>query len=335
MGVTIKDLSKEYTFTSSVGDLKVRRISLKDLLEYEREKMQLSDRDLGESIIKTLVSMSRSDGLPVADIYKSLSSSDLESLISIISRYLGCSDKESTTLESLGGAVRKHIKSLRARNVEFPKGFTAAIGADLASSISQSRFDLADSSSHLLELAHAEAKPIGQILEPLIKSEQEAYRRINKNAAEVSDFANSRFESLSRALAEMGANVGELNRAVLTEALPKYLDSLESSRRSESKSLKIAVGGIVISAIVSLGVAVWQGWGATMSGALAEKQYRETSDNLASQLAESRRGTEILTKMLEESRAANVYAAEMLRQQNKQMQLILKKVEANEARAGH
>lgn len=335
MGVTIKDLNKEYTFNSSVGELKVRRISLKDLLEYEREKMQLSDRDLGESIIKTLVSMSQSDDLPVADIYRSLSPSDLENLISIIFRYLGGSDEEGTTLERLGGAVRKFISSLRARNVEFPKGFTAAIGADLASSISQSRFDLADSSNHLLELAHAEAKPSGQILEALIKSDQEVYRRINKNAAEVSDLANSRFESLLRALAEMGANVGELNRAVLTEALPKYLDSLESNRRSENKSLKIAVGGIVISAIVSLGVAVWQGWGANMSGTLAEKQYRETSEHLASQLAESRRGTEILTKMLEESRAANVYAAEILSQQNQKMQLILKELEADRARVGY
>ena len=113
----------------------MRRISLKDLLEYEREKVQLSDRDLGESIIKTLVSRSGSDGVQFSDTYASLSSSDFEILIGIISRYLGAPDNEALSLDNLGSTVRKAIKSLRAKNTELPKGFAAAIGADLASSI--------------------------------------------------------------------------------------------------------------------------------------------------------------------------------------------------------
>ena len=175
-------------------------------------------------------------------------------------------------------------------------------------------------------MSRAEIKPIGEILQPLIKADQEAYERINRNTVALAGSANANFEFLSRALAEMGANVGELNRAVLTEALPTYLENLAASKRSESRSIMIAVGGIVVSAIVTLGVAVWQGVGSTTAGALAEKQYRETSESLAKQLAESRRASELLTNMLEEARTANEHATKMINEQKSQMQLLLNEV---------
>lgn len=109
---------------------------------------------------------------------------------------------------------------------------------------------------------------------------------------------------MSDELLRMAAAIGEATTAVM-QVVPEFMMHLEENKKSASTTMKVTIGGLLFSAIVSLCLTGWQVFLADKAGDSSDKQSAAVLTAFQMQLEESRRAQAVLLGQFQETQKQN------------------------------
>lgn len=301
MGITISDLSKPTNINTSIGPILITHLGLHDIINIEKSLSNINNEQLGKITLKTLISSPEN----FEELLTQLKEPELKHLILSAAQKVNKNTSSASTLSDLGEITRKLVESIRQQKMAAFETIKGGIDNSTYSSIFKSSFGLDSATKKLSDLASATPKSIDQILESINKAERIPSIQPLPQAPNLSSPIMEKFDELSKGFAEMGASLGELNQAVMTKALPEFLNNIEQGRSSQARSIQVAVISIVVSAVITIGVAIWQTWSSMESSKSIDTQNAAILKALSNQLEEARHNTKTLISTLEESQKSD------------------------------
>ncbi|WP_155290742.1 hypothetical protein [Pseudomonas chlororaphis] len=291
----INDLSpKPPKVSTSIGDLYVHYLSIGDVRRLSGLEKDESLDVIGSKALQLLVSRkfdrSSRDRLSDED-YAALNDADFEIILPMLYKQCDLSFSEALmSIGSFGAAVRVLLQEHVDRAKRISESFSSVLKP---ATLSQYRASL-DGISNVTEkirqsIVSRNAGNYMSSLEPAaveLKSPKPFdLSAIPENrAAKATEKSAESLEKMSGLLLEMAGSIGVTIDSLTRKVVPEYLSSLDESRASATRMLRITIAGLVFSALVSVALTGWQVYLANKSGEELGGQAKETLDTLKYQL---------------------------------------------------
>lgn len=267
---------------TSIGDLYVRQLTVWVVRKLSGVEDK-SNLELGNEALKLLLSRDsdKSSRERLNDEeYLKLTEGDLEQVLPVV--YGQCDFhpvEELCDVERFGALVREELMAFRKSSEKVFKSFSSVLRPDTISQYVDSMRGV-NSITEKIRKSISSASTIGSLGSlGSLESKNAEVRSIGipdfsntpeNRAAKATEKTAASLEEVSGLLLEMGGSIGTAVDSLMGKVVPEYLSSLDQSRVSAARTLKLTVFGLIFSALVSIGLTFWQVYLAKESGKEAD-----------------------------------------------------------------
>ncbi|VVP05482.1 hypothetical protein PS838_03046 [Pseudomonas fluorescens] len=303
----ISDLIPERSMVStSIGELYVRYLSAGDFFKLSGIEKEEGPEVIGNKVLQLLVSKSSDNssryGLSDED-YAALSDADFKKIIPVAGKQCQFKDPEGLLcIDSFGAAIRSELEGFVNRSKKISKSFASVLNPDTLSQYRASLEGVNNVTERIrqsIALKHSfDNKRSVELAEVELKAPKHLdFSAMPENrAAKATEKSAETLEKMSDLLLEMAGSVGTVTKNLMGEVVPEYLSSLDESRISATRTLRITVAGLVVSALLSVSLTAWQVYLSSKSGEESGAQAKEALATLHRQLEASKSSQEDLMR---------------------------------------
>ncbi|MDB5984929.1 MAG: hypothetical protein JWQ69_5944 [Pseudomonas sp.] len=280
--------------TTSIGDLYIRYLSAGDMSKLAKAKKEQNLEIIGNKALQLLVSRdcddSSRDGLSDED-YAALSDADFKLIIPLAYRQCDLSPPEGTaSIGSFGAAIRVILQELLDSSRKISESFASVLSPNTLSQFTTSLEGITKATDRIRQSIASrhigERESAAVVSMPLNRIDFSALPE--NRAAKATEKSSETLERMSDLLLEMAGSIGSVADNLMRKVVPEYLISLDQSRVSATRTLRITVVGLVFSALVSVALTGWQVYLANKSGEESGEQAKEALATLQLQLEATR-----------------------------------------------
>lgn len=303
----ISDLIPERPIIStSIGDIHVRHLSAGDIKKLSQFEKERDFEILGNKALQILLSKnsdkSDRDGLS-DEVYNSLSDTELKLLIPIA--YKQCNFDEPGTqpsISSFGSAVNNAIQQIRINSDRISESFASVLNKNTLSHYTSSLEGVKNVTEKIRQ-SIATRKAVNNLnpseyvtVESTPPKGIDFSRMPENRAAKATEKSAETLDKMSGLLLEMAGSIGAVTDNLMREIIPQYTNSLNESRISAARTIRLTVVGLAFSALVSVALTGWQVYLSVQSGKESDHQANEAIATLKHQLALARSAQDQLSQ---------------------------------------
>lgn len=316
----LADLVPKTEVATTIGRLYVRDFNRRDMTAVAGAAWPDDLESAGLLVLSRILTRDgeNHDASPLQpDEFERLTQDDIASLLPVAYRHCGAESLDgSESVAGLGNVVKMEADRLTKNTKEMFTRFRTVVTPETVTRFQVSMDGLQLLTERIRNLSQlgittqlgSESWPQGSPPEePKRKSPIPTLGDIVQPAERSAQAAEKSLETLtimSDELLRMAAAIGDATTSVM-QAVPEFMLHLESNKKSASTAMKVTVGGLVFSALVSLGLTGWQVFLAAEAGKSSDKQSAAILTALRVQLEESRHAQTALSQQLQETQKQN------------------------------
>ncbi|WLH85043.1 hypothetical protein [Pseudomonas sp. FP2338] len=312
----LADLVKKTEVDTSIGPLYVRNFTARDM-DVVAEATWPDDLNAAGLLVLGRILSRDSENYDAPAIHQEelerLTPEDIASLLPIAYRHCGVENLEgSESVAGLGKAVEMQVERFTKNTNEMLERFRTVVAPETVTRF-KSSLDGLQSLTDRIRVSTIRPGPKDRIQRSspveLLQGQNGVpfFQDIAVPAERSAQAAEKSLETLtemSGELLRMAAAIGDATTSVM-RAVPEFMLHLEGNKRSASTAMRVTIGGLVFSALVSLGLTGWQVFLATEAGKSSDQQSAAVLAALRMQLEESRQAKTELTQQLQETQKQN------------------------------
>lgn len=317
----LADLVKKTEVLTSIGLLYVRNFTTRDLSVVAEATWPDDLNAAGLLVLGRILSRDSEnyDAPPIQPReLERLTSQDIASLLPVAYRHCGAESLDGAeSIAGLGKAIEMQVERLTKNTKEMLERFRTVVAPETVTRFKSSMDGLQSLTERIRELSKPvitiqsghedkthDSPPVG-----LLQSQNETPTLEDivlpaERSAQAAEKSLETLTAMSGELLRMAAAIGEATTSVM-QAVPEFMLHLESNKKSASTAMRITIGGLVFSALVSLILTGWQVILAKEAGKSSGQQSDAVLAAHRMQLEESRKAQIELTQQLQETQTQN------------------------------
>ncbi|MFJ7809596.1 hypothetical protein ACIQYQ_02095 [Pseudomonas asiatica] len=317
---SLANLVSKTKVATSIGQLYVRDFNRRDMAAVAGASWPDDLEAAGLLVLSRILTRDgdNHDASPLQpDEFERLTQEDITSLVPVAYRHCGAESLDgSESLAGLGKVVKMEADHFTKNTKEMFSRFRTVVTPETVSRYQVSLDGLKSLTDHIHSLPklgittqpRSKSWPLGSPLaEPQRQKPVPTLGDIVQPAERSAQASEKSLETLtimSGELLRMAAAIGDATTSVM-QAIPEFMLHLENNKKSASTTMKVTIGGLVFSALVSLGLTGWQVFLAKEAGKSSDKQSAAVLTALRIQLEESRHAQTALSQQLQETQMKN------------------------------
>lgn len=314
----LADLVTKTEVNTSIGPIYVRNFTVGDMVGIATEPTWVDDLSAaGHNVLGRILSRDSEDydapSIQPEELER-LTPVDIASLLPVAYRHCGAESLDgSESVAGLGQVVKMQVEHITNSRKEMLERFRTVVAPDTVTRFKSSLDGLRSLTERVRDLSRPVTSIQSECVEPLhgnlsakvLQGQNDAPTLESivlpaERSAKAAEESLRTLAVMSSELLRMAAAIGDATTSVM-QAVPEFMLHLEDNKKSASTTVKLTIGGLVFSALVSLFLTGWQVFLATEAGKSSDKQSAALLVALQTQLEESRQAQTELTQQLQDA----------------------------------
>lgn len=317
----LADLVKKTEVATSIGPMYVRNLTTRDM-SIVAEAISPNDLSAAGLLVLGRILSRDSENYDSPAIQpeelERLTTEDIASLLPVAYRHCGAESLDgSESVAGLGKVVEMQVERFSKNTKEMLEQFRTIVTPETVARFKSSMDGLQSLTERIRNLSRPvitiqsghenKTQDIPSVQLSQRQNEVPILEDIVLPAERSAHAAESSLKTLtvmSGELLRMAAAIGDATTSVM-RAVPEFMLHLEANKKSASTAMKVTIGGLVFSALVSLFLTGWQVMLATGAGKSSDQQSAAVLTALRMQLEEFRQAKTELTQQLQDTQKQN------------------------------